>query len=275
MKRNLSGLGCVVWAALCTGCFLGASKTDFDLKTVTGTTVFESEKDWAQIIVDGRYRLFNNVWNKGATSGRYRQKIFLKAENGKSVFGWIWKWRESNTVVSYPEILAGYSPWQGEIIPDSGFPFQVGTKKLVAQYDVTLDAIGSYNLAFEFWTVSSLPPSKTTITHEVMIWIAGERLGAAGAMVGKATIDGNQYSVFYKKNHGDASGQNANTWSIISLLAEKPILHGPLDISQIIDYLLKSQLLDPKGYVSGLELGNEIMRGSGMTVVRNYSVACE
>lgn len=275
MKRNLLWAGWVLLGSLGTGCFFGASRTDFDLKDVTGTTIFESEKDWAQTLVDGRYRLFNNVWNKGATSGRYRQKVFLKEENGKSVFGWIWKWRESDTVVSYPEILAGHSPWQGEIIPNSGFPFQVGTKRLVADYAVTINATGSYNLAFEFWTVSSLPPSKSTITHEVMIWIAGERLGAAGAMVGKATIDGNTYSVFYKKDHGDASGANTNTWSIISLLAEKPILHGPLDISQIIDYLLKNQLLDPKVYVSSLELGNEVMRGSGTTVVRNYAIACE
>jgi hypothetical protein len=275
MKRNLIGVGWVIWVSLSAGCFFGASRTDFDLKGVAGTTLFESEQDWAQTLVDGRYRLFNNVWNKGATSGRYRQKIFLKEENGKSVFGWIWKWRESDTVVSYPEILAGHSPWQGEIIPNSGFPFQVGTKRLVANYDVTVNATGSYNLAFEFWTVSSLPPSKSTITHEVMIWIAGERLGAAGAMVGKATIDGNTYSIFYKKDHGDASGAHTNTWSIISLLADKPILHGPLDVSQIIDYLLKNQFLDPKVYVSSLELGNEVMRGSGTTVVRNYAIACE
>jgi hypothetical protein len=113
------------------------------------------------------------------------------------------------------------------------------------------------------------------VTHEVMIWIAGESLGAAGSEVGNATIDGHSFSVNLRKNHGDASGANPNTWTIISLLADKPILHGPLDISAIIAYLIKSGLLDPRLLIANLELGDEVQRGSGMTVIRNYAVTVE
>ena len=169
----------------------------------------------------------------------------------------------------------GQSPWASEAAPDAGFPFQAGTKKLIANYDIALEATGSYNLAFEFWAVSALPASPNTITHEVMIWIGGERLAAAGNLVGKTTIDGNEFSIFLRKNHGDASGVNQNTWTIISLLAEKTILHGPLDIGQIIDFLLKKGYLSARLFIANLELGDEVMRGSGTTVIRNFAVTVE
>jgi len=256
-------------------CSTGGGRADFDLKQIPGTNVFASEKDFDSTVVNGRYRLFNNAWNRGATTGRYRQKIFVNDDNGKTLFGWAWKWRDSSGVASYPEIQVGQSPWNGEAAPDSGFPFKVGTKKVIVNYDIALEATGSYNLAFEFWAISGLPASKDTITHEVMIWIAGERLGAAGNLVGKATIDGNPFTIFQNKNHGDASGANQNTWAIVSLLADKPILHGPLDIGQIIDFLVKNGYLDGRLYIANLELGNEIQRGSGTTVIRNFAVNVE
>ena len=262
-------------SVLLAACSTGGGRADFELKQIPGTTVFESEKDFAMTVVNGRYRLFNNAWNRGATSGRYRQKIFVNDDEGKTIFGWAWKWKDSSGVATYPEIQVGVSPWNGEAAPDSGFPFLAGSKQLVVDYDITLEASGSYNLAFEFWAVSALPPSKDTISHEVMIWIAGERLGAAGSEVGKTTVQGNTYGVNLSKNHGDASGAHQNTWTIVSLLAEKPVLHGPLDLGQIIDYLLKNGLLTSKHYIANLELGDEIQRGTGTTIVRNYAVKVE
>jgi hypothetical protein len=120
--------------------------------------VFESEQDFAWTTIDNRYRLFNNAWNRGASSRRHRQKIFVMDDQGKTLFGWAWKWRDSSGVATYPEVLVGASPWHGEVAPDSGFPFLAGTKKLVVDYDITLAASGSYNLAFEFWVTTGLPP---------------------------------------------------------------------------------------------------------------------
>jgi hypothetical protein len=272
MKRMAFAPG---WLLVLAACSTGGGRADFDLKQVPGTTVFESEGDFASTVVNGRYRLLNNVWNKGATSGRYRQKIFVNQDQGKAIFGWAWKWRDSTGVATYPEIQAGVSPWNGEVAPDSGFPFLAGSKRLLVDYDITLEASGSYNLAFEFWVVSALPPSKDTITHEVMIWIVGERLGAAGSEIGKTTVQGTPYAVNLQKNHGDDSGANQNTWTIISLLAEQPRFHGPLDVGQIIDYLLKNGYLTTKHYIANLELGDEVQRGSGTTLVRNYAVRVE
>ncbi|MGD0836052.1 MAG: hypothetical protein ABSB49_05345 [Polyangia bacterium] len=253
----------------------GGGRADFDLIKVPGAPVFASEQNYASTLVGGRYRLFNNAWNKGATSGRYRQKIFVSDDRGQPVFGWVWKWRDSSGVATYPEVQAGVSPWNGEAAPDSGFPFLAGSKKLVVDYDIDLQASGSYNLAFEFWAVSGEPVSKETITHEVMIWVASEGLAAAGSEVAKPHIGGHGFSVDVQKNHGDSSGAHSNTWTIITLIADQPILHGPLDIGAVIDYLVESGLLDRRLLIANLELGDEVQRGSGMTVVRNFAVRVE
>jgi hypothetical protein len=269
MRRSLL-FNCIL--VFLTSCSTGGSHADFDLKQIPGTTVFESEQDWASTIINGRFRLVNNVWNKRATSGRYRQKIFVNDDNGKPVFGWVWKWRDSSGPAAAPEVQVGYSPWTGEAAPDSGFPFRAGSKKVVVDYDISLAASGSYNLTFEFWAVSALPPSKDTITHEVMIWIAGENMGPAGSEVGKMTVQGYNFSINMKKNHGDASGRYSNTWTYLALIAEKPILRGPLDIGQIIADLVEEGYLTPNIYIANLELADEVQRGSGTTVVSNYTV---
>jgi hypothetical protein len=260
---------------LLAGC-AGSARKDFDISSIEGTTVFESEKNFAAMTFDDRYRIFNNGWNAKANAGPHRQKVFVKEANGKLIFGWVWKWFGGGTdVASYPEIQVGNSPWVGEVAPNSGFPFRVGSKKLVVDFDVSMHASGSWDLAFEFWTVTSPVVEKRAIAHEVMIWLAENRLGPAGSLVVTATIGGNPFHVYFANNHGDSSGANSNTWTIISLVSDKPILHGPLDIGAIIDYLVQTRLLSRDVYVACLELGNEVASGSGKTEVRNYAVHLE
>ena len=274
MPRNFR-LSLILPVFLSLGACAHGGKADFDLASVPGNPVFESEEDFAFAIIDGRYKVLSNPWNKGATSGRYRQKIFVKEDRGQHIFGWVWKWRNSTGVATYPEVLVGHSPWQGEVSPNSGFPFQIGTKRLYVDYDLTTSASGAYNLAFEFWTVSGLPVAKDRITSEVMIWVAGEQLGAAGNVVGKVTLGGNTYTIFQNKSHGDISGANSNKWSIISLVLDGTLFKARLDVSEIIDYLAKNGFLNPSDHVADFELGNEVMRGSGMTVVRKFDVQVE
>jgi hypothetical protein len=276
--KTMSRSGCLLIAivlATAAGCGRG-SKANFDLTGTEGTVIYESEKAFSSTVVGDRYRIYNNPWNAKASGGNYRQKIYVKDVNGKPVFGWAWRWWDSKgAVVSYPEIQVGDSPWAGLVSENSGFPFRIGTKKLTVDYDIEMQASGQYNLAFEFWTISSPPANKNKITHEVMIWVAGSRLSPAGSLVATVPLAGNTFRVFFGGVHGDDSGNSSNTWTIISLVAEKPMLHGPLDVGAIIDYLVQTRMLDKNTYVACLELGNEISVGSGKTEVRNYNVRLE
>jgi hypothetical protein len=256
-------------------CYFGGARPDFDLKGIPGTLKFQSENAWAAETVDGRYRLFNNVWNSKAISGPYRQKVFVKEEHDKPAFGWVWSVPDSQAPATYPEIQAGASPWNGAVVPDSGFPFQIGTKELVVSYDINLAASGNYDVTLQSWVVSALRPSKSLITHEVVIFIANERIPVAGERVAQTTLQGNAFSVYVDKYHRDATGNNANTWTLISLLAEKPILRGPVDVGALFDFLLKSGHLDAQSYVANIELGTDIMRGSGSAVIRDFAVTVD
>jgi len=282
VKASGLSIGRTTLLFLCAGCScspascsFGSVRPDFDLKGVPGTLKFQSENAWAAETVDGRYRLFNNVWNSKAISGPYRQKVFVKEEHGKPAFGWVWSVPDSQAPATYPEILAGSSPWNGSVVSDSGFPFQAGTKRLLVNYDISLAASGKYDVTLQSWVVSALRPSKSVITHEVVIFIANESIPVDGERVAQTTLQGNAFSIYVDKNHRDATGNNTNTWTLISLVAEKPILRGPVEVSTAFDYLLKNGHLDAQSYIANLELGTDIMRGSGSAVIRDFAVTVD
>ena len=176
--------GCLVMAAalaLAVGCARG-SRADFDLSGTEGKVIYESEKAFSSTVVGDRYRLFNNAWNAKASTGPFRQKIYVKEIDGKPVFGWAWRWWDSKgSVASYPEIQVGDSPWSGLVSENSGFPFRIGTKRLVVDYDIDMRASGQYNLAFEFWTISS-PPARPRF-GESRRFLAASSLAGAGLQV--------------------------------------------------------------------------------------------
>jgi hypothetical protein len=238
-----------------------------------GKILRQSSEDWAQLRLDGNYIVFNNVWNKKATSGPYRQSIFEDEERGRAGFGWQWEWPASQTVVSYPEVIFGDKPWDKPVGLVPEFPFHPGQKRLVADYDVLLEATGAYNLAFELWPVSAVPGNKDVIKSEIMIWIAHQNLTPAGEKVGDLEVDGTAFDVWVKKGHCDASGVFSNTWDYVAFVAHRPVLKGPLDISAFLNYLLKKGLVEKEHYITSVELGNEIISGKGIARIRDYRIS--
>ena len=232
-----------------------------------------SERDWAVIPIDGGYRVSNNVWNKDGARGPYRQAIFTRNTGDGAAFGWEWKWPASDGVVAYPEVMYGVSPW-GSSPGDSvaGLPLRPGAGGITADYAVSLEASGICNMAFEFWTVSALPAAPAGITHEVMIWIANQDMTPAGTWTDTFTTGGVTFDMFVRPRHGDASRKSPQQWTYIAFLARTPVLTGPLDIGAFAAFLQARDLLSPDVYITGLELGNEIVTGSGRAEVKGYKV---
>ena len=239
------------------------------------TLVQQSSADWAHFTVDGKSVLVNNVWNKGGAKGPYEQTIFEERTDGASTMGWKWKWPSTSApVVAYPEIVYGEKPWDAPRNLVADFPFHPGAKTMVVDYDITLEATGVYNLAFEVWPVSALPGNKDTIASEVMFWIAhaGQTLAPAGHVEGTIDVGGTTFDMYVNRNHSDASGANANTWPYIAFAARTAVLKGPLDFGAFFDYLMQKGLLKQDQWITGIELGNEIQTGTGVTRVRNFAV---
>jgi hypothetical protein len=245
------------------------------LPQTSGRIQQNSSEDWGRIVVDQSHcALVNNTWNKAAAGRGFMQQIFLEDAQGETNIGWRWRsrWQLIPEVVSQPQLVCGDKPWDAPMRLNADFPFLAGSRRLTADFNIRLRASGTYNMAFTLWAVSALPASKTTISHEIMIWNADGGQSAAGKRRGTVAVMGTIYDVYVEENHKDASGENANVWTYVAFVARRPVLNGPLDISAFIDYLLQQKILPSNHYLTSLELGNEVCQGTGIVEIKDFSI---
>ncbi|WP_341676724.1 hypothetical protein [Niveibacterium sp. SC-1] len=232
-----------------------------------------ADADWAQIKVDERYRLINNVWNKGAArSGS--QRVFTGAAEGGKVIGWQWTW-QAGTVVAYPEVVVGDKPWDAPSGLKSEFPLAAGSHRITADFDADLRAQGSYNLVFSLWAITDAARPRASISHEIMIWLARKEMEPPGQRLDPLTVNGVVFDAFLRRDHGDNSGANADKWSLMAFVPRDPVLKGPFELSAFIDYMLAHKLIEPRHLLTSVELGNEVVRGAGTTELRGYAIRVE
>jgi len=249
-----------------------ADSTQLALPPVSGKITAETAEAWGVLEYQGRYRVINNVWNKGAATASYKQTVFLETIDGKSGLGWRWNWPDGRTVVAYPEVVCGDKPWDPPSPIKNQFPFQVRSKRVAADFDLTINATGVYNLAFTLWLISDPANPRGSITHEIMIWTANHGGTPAGIKRAAAYIHGASFDLYVNPNQTDNSGANRNTWTYIALAAQRPLLKGSLDIRACLDHLLETGLISTNSFVASLELGTEVSGGIGSVEVRDYSI---
>lgn len=240
----------------------------------SGAIAKATSQDWGRIALDNGCVLVNNVWNKGVAGPEFSQEIFVEAGSNP---GWRWRspWRIVPRVVSQPQMACGDKPWDEphRLIPE--FPFQVGSRRLAADFDVRMRASGIYNLAFTMWAVRSLPVTRDNISHEIMIWNTASRQAPAGRHHGTVKIQNIDYDVYVEQGHKDDSGANTNTWMYVAFLARTPDLQGTLAFSAFTDYLVEQKLLRPDAYITSLELGSEVSRGVGIVEIPKFALRWE
>ena len=233
-------------------------------------------RDWARLR-DAAYLYENNVWSQGAISREDRLQCLLKrVADGKVQYGWRWRWpRGAGSVKAYPEVLYGYKPWfTFSTTPD--LPRRISAiSELTVAYDVSLQARGKYNLAFDIWVTGSDRPTPSDITHEIMIW-AGDRERAwepyPGRRVRTARIGGAVYDLYIKPHAEWLPQHGAPDVVYIAFNARTARLSGALDLKEFLDYLTENGHLPADGYVASVELGNEVMHGAGELWFKSYEV---
>ena len=238
--------------------------------------VREDAEAWGRLVVaESRCVLVNNFWNARATRGRLEQRVFAATRGGNEVIGWAWRapWLLSPTVVSFPEVVCGDKPWDEPLRLTQAFPFTVGSRRLIVDYDARVAATGTYNLTFALWFVSSLPAGRSVISHEIMVWVAREGWQRpAGKPRDSVALGSNRFDVFIEQRQRDASGANANQWTYVAFVAQKPVLHGPLDLSLLLDSLLSAGVLSRRHVLTSVELGSEVSEGAGSVELTGFSV---
>lgn len=225
--------------------------------------------------------LYNNVWNKHADeSGDGVQCIESRGVGGSIQYGWSWSWPEGKRVIyAYPQIKVGSSPWAPEPRFDERFPKKISSlQRFELNFDVETVTDGDHNLAASLWLttepIKGGDPNPSVIAAEIMIWTySTERhFDPAGRKFAEVEIDGGWWEVWVDKNWKDASGVNDNRWTYVTFRSKEQSMSASLGLLKLLEYAVEHQIVSEELYVADLELGNEIMSGSGITWINSFEV---
>ena len=233
--------------------------------------------DWARLR-DAALLYENNVWNDAGVGRETRRQCLLqRVVDGKAQYGWSWQWpRGSGEVKAYPEVVFGHKPWHPASTTGSLPRRMSAIDELAVAYRVAMQARGRYNLAFDIWVTNSGRPTPSAITHEIMIWV-GDRARAwepsPGNRVNRVTIGDAAYDLYIRPRAEWLTEHGAPNVAYIAFNARTPRLDGGIDLKDFLDYLTENGHLTADAYVASVELGNEVMHGSGEVWLERYEIS--
>jgi hypothetical protein len=223
-----------------------------------------SDADNAQLEFHGA-ALFNNVWNKGDIRDA-RQAIFTEAGTG----GWTWDWPEKAgpAIKTYPEIVAGRSPWSPLRAGDR-LPLPLRDLRLALDFDFAVEAAGSWCTSFDFWIASASEPTPQNLTCNVNIWVRRQVLTPPYS--GKhetITLGGRTYEAIIET----LADNSQKAWNTLCLVDSEPRSAGSLDLGELAAFLVARGLARPADFLVTAELGNEVAWGRGRMTIRKFEL---
>jgi Glycosyl hydrolase family 12 len=223
-------------------------------------------------------RVTNNAWNKQAIgSAPYRQCVRSRNIGGAQQHGWSWSWPvQSDTLLAYPQTVFGWKPWNGGVSTRPDLPIRVGSIRTFAlNYSTQSHWKGKANFAASLWLTRSgrtgTEPNPPDISADLNIWNGLEVVPSA-THVTTATIDGVRFEVWFAPAKGNASGASGNQWNHIVYRCSDVHATASLDIRKFLGDAATRGFISPDHYVSSIELGNEVVSGSGETWIETLSV---
>ena len=215
-------------------------------------------KQWDSLTA-GDYTVLNNDWGIPASQQSTAYTSIKIADTASVNNNLSMNWTTPNVipgtyVYAYPEVYWGGQ--YGQQLPNFSTTIS-NLKTLNVNYSVSTTSADS-DVLLEIWTKNS----SGTITHEIGVFVYGW---------------GNGESVAYKDQYINAM-TNANasgaggSWNFITYRTISDQLSGTISFSNILQDLVSKGIVDPNDYVSGLELGSEMRKGSGSLQVNNFNV---
>ena len=226
--------------------------------------------DWAEL-ADSGLVYQNNVWGKGDIAD-YEQCLLTRSVDGVVEYGWRWQWpKGTGHVKAYPQVIYGHKPWNAASTA-SVLPARIESiRELSIAYAVEMSAQGTYNLAYDIWLTSSNPPIPDTITHEVMIWMARTfEAQPRQYLAGQVVVDDIAYDLYLRPNFHPASGAG-----YIAFVSQEPQFSGVVDVVALLGYLVEHDHISADHYVASVELGNEVIDGTGELWLQRFQVTTD
>ena len=223
--------------------------------------------------ISNNYEIYNNFWGKDRSGETYAQCIWVNSpEDPFSVSaGWNW-WpgpKGDGGVKAYPTIIYGWAPWL-PTSTDAPLPVQLSKMgSYLASFDVSVIASKDsiYNTAFDIWITSAAQPTPENRTKEVMIWVNHQNMPqnfTKATNSQRVTIDGDEYDYGYWDKQG--------THDYIKFVKVVPQITGSIFVDHFLIFLMEEGYISVDEYLADIEFGNEIVFGTGHTIIRSYSV---
>ncbi|MFJ9966823.1 GH12 family glycosyl hydrolase domain-containing protein [Streptomyces avermitilis] len=163
-----------------------------------------------------------------------------------SVLGWHWGWKADKAA--------------------TGLPVRVGDRKTVkTTWDFSVGADpGTMNVAYDLWLhAKNNADWQDRPTDEIMVWL--NRQGGAGPLgtkYGSVSLGGAMWDIY----QGDIG------WKVYSFVRRTNTTKATLDLDDFTQALVRRKLLSNDKYVSGIEAGTEVFKGTGRLDTKAYSV---
>ncbi len=227
--------------------------------------------------------LFNNVWNNSA-AGFFSWSQCLEKNPANGNYGWSWVWPNIyNFTYAYPQIKTGASPWDSSPEPESGFPLRFSeTRSLVIAHELEILGDSELNVVTSIWLTNPTEidgnPDPFSIIAELKIWnfTTQDHMNPGGSHIDDVEIEGERWGVWVEKNNRRyVSGTNSNRWVYVAFRAENLSLKANFDAVKFMNYAIKQKIIPQEFNINNVELGTEIMSGSGLAWVKKYSVSIE
>ncbi|WP_304453715.1 hypothetical protein [Nocardiopsis sp. YSL2] len=216
----------------------------------------------------GRYWINNNLWGQDAGSGT--QCVEDLYRNGEAI-GWRtdWDWTGGPyQVKSYASAVLGWHwGWKSD---RTGLPVRLswGTPVPSAwDYDVSTDGTAAVN--YDLWLHDTADPGwEDDPADEVMIWLSAH--GGAGPIGGRvATVDvaGQSWDLYRGEILDDAGN---HMWWVHSFVHTEGTTSFDADLTDFTGALVRRGDLREGQYLSSVQAGVEVFRGSGELTTRAY-----
>ncbi|MFI9764557.1 endo-1,4-beta-glucanase [Streptomyces sp. NPDC051963] len=245
------------------------------LAAAAGATVAqageESKKCTAfDTVTLGKYYVSNNLWNQEKATGG--QCVWDNSRSGSTIsWGTDYSWANSGSGKDYDvktyasSVLGWHWGWKVDKAT-TGLPIRVGDRKPVqTAWDFSVSANpGTMNVAYDLWLhTKNTADWQDQPTDEVMIWL--NRQGGAGPLgtkYGSVSLGGAMWDIY----QGDIG------WKVYSFVRRTNTTRAALNLDDFTQALVRRGLLSDDKYVSGIEAGTEVFKGTGRLDTQAYSV---
>ncbi|HKO49508.1 MAG TPA: hypothetical protein VJV79_17385 [Polyangiaceae bacterium] len=223
----------------------------------------------------GPFHYQNNMWAQGKAMGAFEQCVVARQVAGKTQLGWTWNWPGYEALgFGYPEIIFGWKPWSARSTT-SALPLRISElRALTVRYAVASQFTGKAALSLTIFVTDSSRTSAANplaIVDELVLWLDyPERAVPVGTRVALFEVAGRGYELWHTPQHGDRG--DGTGWELYYLKGPNHQLHGAIQLQPLLEWLLQQKLIRGDRFVASVELGNELMGGSGTTWVEDFDV---